>query len=80
MSAILLRLAVDGSAIANAIWADLNGVKISPKAASSPSPWQALASPWVLGKKCSCPVWAASQSSVIYSGRPQRIARITVPR
>jgi hypothetical protein len=41
---------------------DPNGAKLSPEGATSNSPGQASAPPWVLKKKAPCPEWAASQS------------------
>ena len=41
---------------------DTNGAKISPEGATSNSPGQASAPPWVLKKEKDSPEWAASQS------------------
>jgi hypothetical protein len=42
----------------------LNGTNLSPNGATSHSPGQAPAPPWVLGKMSSCPVGAASQKAL----------------
>jgi len=53
---------------------DPNGTKLSPEGATSNSPRQASAPPWVLEKEGLCPEWAASQTRlnlVPFSPDPQ---------
>jgi epoxyqueuosine reductase len=43
---------------------DANGARFSPVGATSNSPGQASAPPWVLEKEKDCPEWAASQNAI----------------